>query len=314
MIKITLISLLINLVLISFSIESKGIKAINADAIVAKCKSSSWNKEKLLALKKQDFVIEDNEIKQEVAKILLHCLASSDPIIRDQIAFTGLSKWFRDNSFNAEFYNEAFTLLVNVIEADVLDNNDVYKSFSALTLAEIVRVDRKNPFLNNYQHERVVKVATEFLHSIDDYRGYDEVIGWRHSVAHSADLMLQLALNPAIEKNQLDKILSVLSKQIVAKNDHFYIYGEAKRIAMPIVYIFLNEGYQIEDWNLWINKLVSPLPFAKWGDVFESQQGLSKRHNTQNFLYAFYALIKSSKNEKLKSMVPALEQAIRTVN
>lgn len=306
--------MLINLLFISFSTYAEDIKVINADVIVSKCESLTWNKEKLLILKKQNFVIENNKTKQEVAKILLHCLASSDPLIRDQIAFTGLSKWFRSNSFNAEFYNEIFTLLIDVIEADVIDKNAVYKSFAILTLAEIVRVDRKNPFLNNIQREQVVKVAAEFLQSIDDYRGYDDIIGWRHSVAHTADLMLQLTLNPALQKPHLDKLLASLSHQVVPKKNHFYIYGESKRIALPIVYIFLNKEYQVKDWNLWINNLVSPLPFATWGDVFMSQQGLSKRHNTQSFLLAFYALIKSSQNEKLKSMVPALEEAIKKVN
>ena len=287
---------------------------INAAQVAEKCESSHWNKAKLLAIKEQDFLLDNVEKKRVLAKQLLNCLASPDPILRDNIAFTGLSQWLRANDFDAEFYQQMYTSLLNVIEAEVKDENAVYQPFAMLMLAEVARVDRKSPFFTDNQRNHLVNVGSEFLQSIDDYRGYDSTIGWRHSVAHTADLMLQLSLNPAIKKPHLDQMLKAISTQIVAKNNHSYIFGEAKRLAMPVIYIFLNDVLTIEEWQVWLSNITSATPLETWGEAYSSQLGLSKLHNTQSFLFAFYALIKNSKNERLSNMVPALEQAIKKVN
>lgn len=313
MLKTTLIGLLINVALVSFPLGAKSHNVINADTIVSNCESPNWSKSKLLILKEQKFLIENKEEKSAVARQLMHCLASPDPVLRDEIAYTGLSQWLRANDFNADFYLAMFTTLTEVISADVTDDYGVYQPFAMLMLAEVARVDRKSPFLNDVQRDHLVDVGTDFLTFIEDYRGYDSKIGWRHSVAHTADLMLQLSLNPAITKQHLDNMLSAISSQVVAKNNHFYIYGESKRLVMPVIYIFLNDQFTIENWQTWLNELTLPTPLKSWGEAYSSQQGLSKLHNTQHFLFAFYALIKNSKNERLSQMVPALEDAIKKV-
>lgn len=314
MIKITLIGLLINVAFVSFSSGAKGLNVIHADAIASKCESFNWSKSKLLILKEQGFLLDNVEEKHILAKQLLHCLASPDPILRDNIAFTALSQWLRANDFGAEFYQTIYATLLNVLESNVIDENAVYQSFAMLMVSEVARVDRKTPFLNNEQRDHLVDVGTGFLKSIEDYRGYDSNFGWRHSVAHTADLMLQLSLNPSIKKQHLHKMLKAISTQVVAKKNHSYIFGEAKRLAMPVIYIFLNNDLTIEEWQLWLSNVTSASPLKTWGDAYASQQGLSKIHNTQSFLFAFYALIKNSKNERLSEMVPALEKAIKVVN
>lgn len=42
--------------------------------------------------------------------------------------------------------------------------------------------------------------------AICDYRSFDERDGWRHAVAHAADLLMRLALNPALTGTQLDAV------------------------------------------------------------------------------------------------------------
>jgi hypothetical protein len=289
-------------------------QTVEAFQVAAKCESSSWDNAALLSIKEQGFIIDNVVDKRLVAQQLLHCLASSDPILRDTIAFTGLSQWLRSNDFDIKFYQEMFLNLMNVIESEIKDENAVYQSFAILMLAEIARVDRKMPFFTDVQRESLVDIGTEFLQSVEDYRGYDSTIGWRHSVAHSADLMLQLSLNPAIKKQHLNAMLAAISTQVVAKDNHFYIYGEPKRLAMPVIYIFLNDLLTVEEWNVWLNNLTSSSPLKSWGDAYSSQQGLSKLHNTQGFLFAFYTLIKNSSNERLSKMIPALEEAIKKVN
>lgn len=287
---------------------------IKATDVALQCFSEPWNKSALLRLKNDKFEVEDAQRKTALAKQLLFCLASSDPQFRDGIAFKALSQWLRADSFSPSVYQAMFTSLINILKGEVIDELGVYQPFVALVLSEVVRVDRVSPYLDNEQRQEVVDVISDYYRSIKDYRGFDENIGWRHSVAHSADVMLQLALNPKINKAQLDKMLHVLAKQINADGEHFYIYGEPKRIAMAVVYILLRKQHSVAEWENWLMDVSSHQPLSGWGDAYQSQLGLAKLHNTQRFLTVFYALIKASKNQTLIDLVPALEQALKRVN
>jgi len=172
---------------------------INAADVSAHCFSPPWQKQALIALKKDDFAFKGSASEhKKLAAQLLNCLASPDSKIRDGIAFEGLSQWFRANKFDSSFYNLMFDRLTAVIGATVNDRHGVYLPFSVLTLSELARVDRKAPFLTAKRRQQLVNIASDYLINVNDYRGFDNRVGWRHGVAHGADLMLQLALNPAL--------------------------------------------------------------------------------------------------------------------
>jgi hypothetical protein len=296
----------------AFSLDSK--PPINTENISHKCFSKEWTKPALVKLKADKFVLEDKTKKEALSLQLLNCLANSDAKIRDGIAFETLSFWLRNSQLSNVTHLGMFAYLTDVIESEVNDSNGVYQTFSMLVLSEIARVDRKTPFLTDAQRDRLVNIGTDFLTNLRDYRGFTDKEGWRHGVAHSSDLMLQLALNLKITKTQLNSMLDALASQVTANEQHAYIHGEPKRIAMAVLYIFLRKQHSVEDWNKWLSKVTTPSPFNQWQDVYKSENGLTKLHNTQSFLYSLYATIKASKNETLIQMVPALEKAIKEVN
>src|SRR5258705_220852 len=79
--------------------------------------------------------------------------------------------------------------------------------------------------------------ALQGLLGVTDRRGFDATQGWRHGVAHGADLLLQLGLNPALSAAQLDAIVQAIASQVAPAGEHFYVYGEPERLARPIAYI-----------------------------------------------------------------------------
>jgi hypothetical protein len=297
-----------------YALSKDGKIEINAAEVNAQCLSNKWQKKDLLKLKKDKFILKNTAEKEALALQLLHCLANPDPEIRDGIAFEALSHWLREGQLNQSIYIDMFNYLTRVIESKVNDPFGVYQSFSMLVLSEVARVDRKSPFLIDEQRARLVSVGSQYLTHLKDYRGFSKKVGWRHGIAHSSDLMLQVALNPAISKHQLDTILEALASQVNAYGQHAYTQGESKRMAMAVLYVFLRSEHSVVNWNNWLAKLTEPSPFKKWQEVYQSEAGLIKLHNTQSFLYALYATIKPSKNEKLVQMVPALEMAIKEVN
>lgn len=311
--------LLICLLLITTAL-SVGAKAaahsndeIQANQLVKACLTPKWPREKLLALKKQKFHIASTEEREQLARHLLNCLASPDAELRDSIAFEGLSTWLRTEQLSHAIRKDMFNGLLNAVSKKVNDNYGVYQPFAVLVLAELARVDRLEPYLTAEERGLLVNVALNYLNELRDYRGFEDNIGWRHGVAHSADLLLQLSLNKQINKVQLDNMLIAIANQ-VSPLEHFYVYGEPKRLAMPVAYIFLRGEHQLTDWQEWLTTITDPTPFASWQDMYSNQAGLVKLHNTRAFLNNFYIAINASKNDTLVKMKPALAQAIGKVN
>lgn len=287
--------------------------SIDANIIATQCYSSTWQRKDLLALAQRDFMIEDKEQRDALALQLLNCLASADGKVRDGVAYSGLTKWLRADMFSHAQYQSMFSLLIAHFNESTHDVNDVYQPFVALMLAELARVDRKSPYLSVQQRELLVSKSTAFMHQTNDYRGFETGIGWRHRIAHNADLFLQLSLNPAITKEQLTRMLNAIGQQVLAGDNHFYIYGEPKRLAMPLLYIFLREQHNEQDWQAWLAKYITPAPLKKWQMAYSSQQGLSRLHNAQAFLNTVHTLIADSENKTLVLLKPALVKTLKTV-
>jgi len=311
--NICVVSICTFLSVVSYAYSATEQEPINAQQISQQCFSKAWGREALNDLKAKQFALTDIETRQELAMQLLHCLAHPEPNIRDGIAFEALSSWLRSNELSPEIQIKMFNSLIKVLNTSINDANDVYQSFAMLVMSELARSDRKKPYLSAHERNELVNVGTSYLKSVRDYRGFSTDVGWRHEVAHSADLMLQLALNPNISSVQLNLMLAALSSQIQANNLHAYIHGEPKRLGMAIIYIFLNSEYKGTDWTVWLSSITEPKPFNGWYEVYHSEQGLIKLHNTQSFLYALYALMKPSKNEQLVRMVISLENTLKQV-
>ncbi len=305
--------LFVSLFFVLFCHASVAVEQLNASQISQQCLSAKWQKVQLQQLKVDQFQLTELAEKQALMLQLLNCLASPDPELRDDIAYSAISQWLRQDRFDDEVYLRMFKQLLAVLSANVIDKHNVYQPFAALALSEIVRVDRITPYLTDAQRQQVINVVSDYFLAINDYRGFEQGVGWRHSIAHSADVFLQLALNQAISSEQLTQMLNVLSQQINANGQHFYVYGESRRIAMAVTYILLRQTTSVQAWQEWLDKITSPAPFASWQAVYSSQQGLVKLHNTQSFLTAMFALIKNSNNQTLQARVPALERALKLI-
>lgn len=268
----------------------------------------------LLDLKAQNFAIDDPKLRADTAVNLLSCLGHSNPRIRDGVVYEGLSRWLRGKQITSETTLRLFTNLIDILEAPDNDANNFTLPFAALVLSEVVRVDRITPYLSNDQRQYVVSLVSEHMVSVGDYRGFDDKEGWRHSVAHTADIILQLALNKQISKVQLDQLLTAISSQIVPANEHFYVYGEPKRLAMPLAYIVLRGLHSEKELMAWFTGITKPTPFDSWTNVYNSNQGLAKLHNTRGFLYSLLALTGKSENPQLKQIQPLIDDALKRLN
>jgi len=182
------------------------------------------------------------------------------------------------------------------------------RPFAALALSEVVRADRIEPYLEAGVRLRLLDSALLYFSNARDYRGFDEREGWRHGVAHGADLMLQFGLNPALGKPEVQRIADAIAGQ-VAPEAHFYIYGEGERLARAVLYIAQRGLVTEAEWTLWFTQF-SPADGEDW---FASQAGLAKRHNVTAFLQAVWLNARLSENTADDVLLPGAEAALRAL-
>jgi hypothetical protein len=194
------------------------------------------------------------------------------------------------------------------------DPSGFARPFAALTLAEIARVDRLKLFLGSAARDDLLQAAVTYERGVRDYRGFDPVDGWRHGVAHGADLLLQLALNPALDRAALDQIIGAVSTQIAPPGEHFFIYGESERLARPIAYVARRGLHDTAFWSTWLAGLASPAPLASWDQAFKTRAGLARKHNTQAFVQVLYVMARESGDAALQQrLLPGLVEALKAL-
>lgn len=251
------------------------------------CAPEGLNKQALLDLKASGFEIADDVRRNTLATQLTGCLGDPDPAIRDGVVYEGLTAWLRSNLLSATTTESLLDISLSRL-AGKGDPEGFEKPFAALLLSEVARTDRIEPWMTPEQREDVVAAAANYLSGVTDYRGFSETAGWRHGVAHGSDLVLQLALNDAINAEALKALLDAIAVQINPQETHFYIYGEPGRLARAVFYIWRRGLVDDEYWSQWFSGIAQPAPLETWGDVFSSQAGLAKRHNTLDFLKSLH--------------------------
>ena len=277
------------------------------------CPPQQWDKAALLELRDKQFQLAESISPSAFAKALVPCLRSLDPELRDQIAYEGLSSLMRSNQIDIATALSLFAELIGWLDSEVADDNGVGKPFAILVLAELARMDRLESYLSNDQRQQLIMVTRSYLRSLDDYRGFDANEGWRHGVAHAADLVLQLALNPEISTDQLQQLADSLGLQILPTKEHFYRYGEPQRIARAVFYITQREQIEGDWWQWWFARLSDSAKSFHGSpiDLFHSNNGLARRHNLMAFYMALYVYVNENGSTTTKEqLLPLLRQGI----
>ncbi len=281
----------------------------------ATCLDTGKTKAELLQLKTNKWQIADANQRQLLALDMLDCLSHPDPELRDEIAFEALSFWMRAELINLDTLHQIRQRLLKVVKEDSQsqvrsEQTGFAQPFAALVLAEVARVDRRKAFMTSTERQEMVEMAALYLSGIRDFRGYDEQFGWRHGVAHAADWMMQLSLNPALDKNQHHTMLNALAIQI-RNEQHFYHYGEGERLMTPVFYLALRSQLSQEEWESWFANLI-PNP-SSTGKT--KQASLARKHNIQAFLSALYINLQESKQTALQEkMLPIVIKSLKKLN
>jgi len=279
-------------------------------AASASCPPGTTTKLALQILKQVEWKVADDNARQALALALLDCLASPDPELRDGVAFDAIAHWARAKALTPATLQSIRTTLLPRLLPEA-DSNGLAQPFAALTLAEVARADRVQPFLSDAERAELVRAATTYLATLTDYRGFDASEGWRHGVAHGADLILQLSLNLALERAQLDAILAAVASQVMPATGHFYIYGEGERLMAPVFYIGRRGALSGAEWSEWFARLSARRPSA----ARPTQAALAANHDLAAFLLPLYASLRESGTPEMQAqMLPGVTAALKALD
>ena len=187
---------------------------------------------------------------------LLDMLASPDPIVRDEQAYTILAVWVGAGHFDAVL-GELGEQTAKLLSApDVLT-----RSFSAVILGEALNRDTilsrqrsqesQLAFRSPQQASALAAWQAWYPHE-PDVRSCEDGIGWIHAVAHGADTALALALHPQTDAAQLRLILETLTGRL--RTLPMYLsQTEDNRLTLAMLAAFSRPELPVADIRGWLS-------------------------------------------------------------
>ncbi|MEO8366271.1 MAG: DUF2785 domain-containing protein [Pseudoxanthomonas sp.] len=263
----------------------------------------------LQRLKQQEFAVDDEATRHSLALGLLGCLSSPDPALRDGIAYEAITNWLRSDQLDVATRRQLRDQLYAISKEP--DVNGFRQPFAALVLSEVARTDRITPWMSPKERVAMVGAAADYLASVRDYRGYDDAQGWRHGVAHGSDWLMQLALNPALERAQLEPMLKAIASQAVPESAHAYVFGEPGRLARPVLYLAKRGWLSEAEWIEWFGQL--PARIGDPAKAYADSAWLARRHDLIAFLNAIYLEADQSDDAQIKTLKGPVVIAMKTV-
>lgn len=198
-------------------------------------------------------------------------LGSTDPELRDSIAYEALETWvYRDQRLDAAELNQLrATLTANARRGlgEAVGDGLFLRSFSILALAVVAAEDLKRPFLDSQQFDGLVELATDELGNERDLRGYVSGQGWGHATAHCADLMKFLARNHRLRPEQQARMVNAIAERLRSAGLVF-VWGEDARLAAALTALAARSDADPAAFLAWFKRLGAEHA-ALWSGPFD---------------------------------------------
>jgi hypothetical protein len=207
---------------------------------------------------RQHGAVTEHESADALSHELSPMLASPDPELRDDLAYSILATWInRGNVLSAStlisLTDEWRANLESGI-GEVGTNSVLKRSFSALCLSEMARREAKSAFMGSERYHNLLAEATRYLQDERDLRGYDRDLHWIHATAHTADLLAALADSSQLTKKESDRVLHSIQARLATATEVF-TQGEQDRLAIAVVSIIRRKDSDPVDFSPWLTRL-----------------------------------------------------------
>jgi hypothetical protein len=190
-----------------------------------------------VALAKGGFAVPAGETAAGLLVAMNTLLASPDPVLRDEVAYSAAERWIlRDRVVAPDDLRRLTALwssnLTNGLGASG-DDRIFTRSFSALCLSLVAAREVATPFLDTGEAQALFDRLVDYLAREHDLRGFDAAHGWMHAVAHTADAFKFLARGRHWAPANLARLLEVVSLK-TGESDGVFAWGEPQRIGFAL--------------------------------------------------------------------------------
>ena len=227
------------------------------------------------------------ESASALAQELSGLLASPDPELRDDLAYSIFARWIRRPGILQpdDLRELAAEWMRNLNDGIGESGNDsvLKRSFSALCLSLIAEREAKTPFLGAAQYHQILAAAVAYLQSERDLRGYDARLGWIHATAHTSDLLQALAASPLLTSGDEASILKAMETRLVSAPG-VYTQGEQDRMAQAVLAVIRRADFAMDSCGAWLTRLEAE--DKKVWDVPLTPESLARYQNHTYMLQA----------------------------
>ena len=265
------------------------------------------NKEFWATLAKNDYAVPAGHTLSELKETLFGYLGSTDPELRDDIAYIVYANWLKRDMFTKEEVRAHVDELLANFEKGIgeTESDSIFlRTFSVLLLAEIVHNDNKKPLLEKDQIQSILAKGLWYLDAEKDPRGHIPVKGWAHALAHTADLMLVLGKNRQTKKGDLEKILQGIANKLVHSTNWVYIHGEDDRLANAVMLTLQRNLVSTNFLGAWLKSFTEPE--RSWDGAYMDEGQAKAFHNSRNFLRSLSETIRTTEEIPQKETIAKL--------
>jgi hypothetical protein len=225
-----------------------------------------------------------------LAKELSLELASADPELRDDLAYSILAAWIADRKQflgpELESLAEEWTANLRVQIGETGQDSVFRRSFSALCLASLAERDLETPFLGPDGYRRLLERTLDYLAAERDLRGFDGGKGWIHATAHTADLLRALARNRLFTREDQAAVLRAVADRLASAP--VYTFGEQDRLAHAVGAIVERDDFDRQGFAAWLADMDKTDQLV-WRDSPPKTDRLWRFENNSYFLRALVA-------------------------
>ena len=190
-----------------------------------------------VALAKTGFTPPDGEDVFSLLMEMNPLLGSTDPVLRDDVAYSAAERWIlRDRRVAPAQLRALMKQWTTNLEdglGEAGDERVFSRSFSALCLSVIAASDLNAPFLAPAEARAFFDRMLDYFQREEDLRGFDAGRGWMHSVAHTSDALRFLARNPKLTAGTDTRLLAAVRGKIDSTTTVF-TWGENDRMALAL--------------------------------------------------------------------------------
>lgn len=212
-----------------------------------------------IAITKNKFAVPEHESADELSRELSVLLASPDPELRDDLAYSILTTWiYRKNSpiSTPTLISLTDDWRVNLKSGlgESGTNSVLKRSFSALCLSSMAEREAKLPFMGAERYHQLVGEAVFYLTAERDLRGYDAKLHWIHATAHTADLLAALAKSQLLTQPEAAGILGAVTQRL-STAPQVYTQGEQDRLAAAVATVIGREDFDTSTFGTWLDTI-----------------------------------------------------------